>query len=250
MELLRKVADEILDSAVNATERLSGAAESRARSSDGMWRRNEPFARFLSESPMADAAGAAMGSESVVLYEDLFLYNEPAQEGAPWHRDAPHWPVTGQELCSVWCSLEPVELDTGALQFIAGSHQDGDDVVAGESLTMTLEQTREPREIFGFATEPGDAVVFHPRILHAALGAAPDRPRRTFTIRVAGDDVRWRPRSAFYHPWMRDLGFTRGDTLDHPWFPVLRAAGPRRRLGYPDRSRTDPARRGSPGETS
>jgi ectoine hydroxylase-related dioxygenase (phytanoyl-CoA dioxygenase family) len=94
--------------------------------------------------------------------------------------------------------------------------------VAAEPMTTTLDQLAETREVFGFATEPGDAVVFHPRALHAALGAAPDRPRRTFTIRLAGDDIRWRPRSSYYHPWMSELGLERGEPLDHPWFPVLR----------------------------
>lgn len=222
MDRLRGVAEEILDSTFDPTERLSGAAKATSRSSDGMWRRNETFARFLSRSAIADMAGAAMDSQSVVLYEDLFLYSEPDQAGAPWHRDAPHWPVAGQQLCSVWFSLEPVNIDTGALHFVAGSHRDAEDLVTAESLTMTLDPAREKREIFGFATEPGDAVVFHPRILHASLAGAPERPRRTFTIRFAGDDARWRPRSALYHPWMRELDLARGEPLDHAWFPVLR----------------------------
>jgi ectoine hydroxylase-related dioxygenase (phytanoyl-CoA dioxygenase family) len=222
IDVLRHVADGILGSAVNQTERLSGAATSRSRSVDGIWRESEPFARFLATSPIVDLAAAAMDSASVHLYEDLFLYNEPAEEGAPWHRDAPHWPLSGQQLTSVWLSLEPVEIDSGALHFIAGSHRDSDDVVRSEPMTMTLDDARQPHDVFGFTTEPGDAVVFHPRLLHAALGAARNRPRRTFTIRFMGDDIRWRPRSSYYHPWMRDLELSRGDHLDHLWFPTLR----------------------------
>jgi ectoine hydroxylase-related dioxygenase (phytanoyl-CoA dioxygenase family) len=222
IDVLRGVADDILETADNRDERLSGAAVSRSRSADGIWRTSEPFVRVLQQSPLADAAGTALGSASVTLYEDLFLYTDPSVPGASWHRDAPHWPLMGQQICSIWLSLEPVEIDTGALHFVAGSHHDADDVVRGETMTSE-EASPDDRDIVGFATEPGDAVVFHPRIRHAALGAAPERPRRTFTIRMVGDDVRWRPRSAYYHPWMVESGLHRGDRLSaHPWFPVLR----------------------------
>jgi len=222
IDVLRGVVDEILDVAATRNERLGGAAASRSRSADGIWRTNDRFARFLEQSPLADAAGTALGSASVTLYEDLFLYTDPSVPGAPWHRDAPHWPLMGQQICSVWLSLEPVEIDTGALHFVVGSHHDDDEVVREEAMTTEVSPEGD-REVVGFATEPGDAIVFHPRIRHAALGAAPERPRRTFTIRMVGDDVRWRPRSSYYHPWMAESGLQRGDRLAaHPWFPVLR----------------------------
>jgi len=222
LDVLRQVADEILDGTTDPTDRLSGAAEAPARSADGIWRDRPDFARVLRRSPLADVAAEALGSSSIALYEDLFLYTEPAQEGAPWHRDAPHWPLMGEQLAAVWFSLEPVPLDAGALHFVAGSHHDDREVVAGEAMTMGRDDDAGGRKILAFATEPGDAIVFHPRILHAAKGAAPDRPRRTFTIRFAGDDIRWRPRSSYFHPWMQEAGLERGDRLDHPWFPVLR----------------------------
>jgi ectoine hydroxylase-related dioxygenase (phytanoyl-CoA dioxygenase family) len=222
LEVLRRVADEILDDTTNPTDRLAGAAEAPARSADGIWRDRADFARVLRSSPIADVAADALGSASITLYEDLFLYTEPAQEGAPWHRDAPHWPLMGEQLAAVWFSLEPVPLGAGALHFLAGSHHDDREVVAGEAMTMGRDDDAGGRRVLAFATEPGDAIVFHPRILHTAKGAAADRPRRTFTVRVAGDDIRWRPRSSYFHAWMREAGLARGDRLEHPWFPVLR----------------------------
>jgi ectoine hydroxylase-related dioxygenase (phytanoyl-CoA dioxygenase family) len=75
--------------------------------------------------------------------------------------------------------------------------------------------------------EPGDVVVFHPRVLHTAYGSAADRPRRTFTLRFMGDDVRWRPRRSMFHPWMRECGLQKHDVPDHPWFPVVARAAVR-----------------------
>ena len=69
--------------------------------------------------------------------------------------------------------------------------------------------------------EPGDAIIFHPRALHTAYGASPSHPRRTFTIRFMGDDVRWTPKGTYYHAWMRDNGLQEGDEPDHPRFPII-----------------------------
>jgi ectoine hydroxylase-related dioxygenase (phytanoyl-CoA dioxygenase family) len=221
VDALRGAVDQILDHARDRSE-LLGPSEGEARSDHGMWRHSDAFARFLRDSPIATTAGEAMGSRTVTLYEDLFLYTGAGVPGASWHRDSPHWPLLGQQLSSVWFSLEPVTLDTGALRFVAGSHLDEAEPVRAEGLDVALDRDAGGREVIGFDAAPGDAIVFHPRILHAAFGAAPDRPRRTFTIRFAGDDVRWRPRTNYYHPWMRDSGLGRGDRLAHPWFPILR----------------------------
>jgi ectoine hydroxylase-related dioxygenase (phytanoyl-CoA dioxygenase family) len=220
IETLRGVVAEILDRTYAPESRTGEPTTSRSVASDAMWRWCEPFARFLFTSPIGATAANAMRSERARLFEDLFLYTEAGHEGASWHRDSPHWPVRGEQLCSVWFSLEPVDLESGALHFVAGSHLDGDSVAA-EGLAPDFASVHRHRERFGFATEPGDAVVFHPRVLHAARGCQPDQARRTFTIRFAGDDIRWRPRRAYYHDWMEHSGLRKGDRLDHPWFPLV-----------------------------
>lgn len=219
IESLRDAMPALLGDTYDGRERLGQGARSASASSDGMWRTNEAFARFLFRSPVAKLAAACMRSRVARLYEDLMLYNEAGVTGAPWHRDAPHWPLSGHQLSSTWFSLEGTTADTGALRFVAGSHRDDD--VDPRQLLPDVTDDLETRRVISFDTEPGDVVVFHPRILHGALGAALDRPRRTFTLRFVGDDVRWRPRRETYHQWMADCGLHKGDVLDHPWFPVV-----------------------------
>jgi ectoine hydroxylase-related dioxygenase (phytanoyl-CoA dioxygenase family) len=218
---LRDVVDRILERSYAPASKTGEETSSRSVASDGMWRWCEPFARLLFTSPIGSTAADVMDSRSLRLFEDLFLYTEAGDVGASWHRDSPHWPVVGSQLCSVWFSLEPVALESGALHFVAGSHHDGDSV-RDEGLAPAFDPDRDTREIVAFATDPGDAVVFHPRLLHAAIGCEPDTPRRTFTIRFAGDDIRWRRRRAYYHDWMEHAGLESGDVLDHLWFPVIR----------------------------
>jgi ectoine hydroxylase-related dioxygenase (phytanoyl-CoA dioxygenase family) len=220
IDVLRESVAPIVERAYEPSSKTGEESTSQSVASDGMWRWSEPFARFLFRSPIGPTAASAMRSDSVRLFEDLFLFTDVGAEGANWHRDSPHWPVRGHQLCSIWFSLEPVTVGTGALRFVAGSHFDGESV-ASEGLAPAFDAEREPREIIGFDTEPGDAVVFHPRLLHAAHGSQDEQPRRTFTIRFAGDDVRWRPRRAYYHAWMERSGLEKGGLLDHPWFPTI-----------------------------
>jgi ectoine hydroxylase-related dioxygenase (phytanoyl-CoA dioxygenase family) len=224
IELLRGVVESLRD-AVRANP-APGMAEPRpgATSGVGLWRIDPTFARFLFRSPVARLAAEATKSRTARLFEDLLLYTESAVPGAPWHRDAPHWPVSGRQLASTWFSLEPTTAETGALRFVAGSHLDGDEV-RDEGLMPDFDAASEHRPILRFDTEPGDVLLFHPRIMHGTTGAPFDRPRRTFTLRFAGDDVRWRPRRMLYYEWMGACGLERGDVLDHPWFPLVADTG-------------------------
>lgn len=221
IRLLRDAMPEILDDTYDPTERMTGEGARTVRSRDGIWRECETFARFLFRSPVGETAATFMRSGAARLYEDLLLYKDAGADGTPgWHRDAPHWPLRGQQMSSIWFSLEAVTSQTGAMKVIAGSHLDSDEVVSAGSIGVTEAQLAA-RPVITFEAEPGDVVVFHPRALHTAYGSAPDRPRRTFTLRFMGDDVRWRPRRSMFHPWMRECGLQKGDVLDHPWFPVV-----------------------------
>jgi ectoine hydroxylase-related dioxygenase (phytanoyl-CoA dioxygenase family) len=197
-----------------------GGEPGRVVQTEGMWRDCEPFRRFLFESPVGAVAAAALRASSVRLYEDLLLYRAPGAGGeAGWHRDSPYWPVAGRELANVWLSLEPVTATTGAIRVVARSHLDSDDV-ARVGVTPEI----DPERVVIVETEPGDVVVFHPRALHTGYGSSPDQPRRTFTIRFMGDDVRWRPRRDYFHDWMRDCGLEKGAVVDHEGFPVVWSA--------------------------
>jgi ectoine hydroxylase-related dioxygenase (phytanoyl-CoA dioxygenase family) len=105
------------------------------------------------------------------------------------------------------------------MSFVTGSHRDSDVFVSTASILAGS-------EVHGRGTVPVDVVstdviAFHPRVLHSTSATASDKPRRSFTLRFAGDDVRWRPRRSVYHDWMRDCGLQKGDRLEHPWFPVV-----------------------------
>ena len=227
IELVRGAMPALLEQTYDPIARVGVVDDGPAiKQRDQMWRESEPFARFLFRSPIGELAARSMGSSMVRLYEDLMIYTDAGDTiAARWHRDAPYWPLRGDQLASVWFSLEPVGPETGAMRFVRGSHLD-DDVADTTTASGALAAGTDDDRVLVVPTEPGDAVVFHPRILHTAYGSAADRPRRSFTIRFMGDDIRWRTRRQMYHPWMLDCGLADGDVPDHPWFPVVGRGGP------------------------
>jgi ectoine hydroxylase-related dioxygenase (phytanoyl-CoA dioxygenase family) len=146
------------------------------------------------------------------------------------------WPMTGDQMSSVWFSLDPMRPETGALRFVAGSHKgpayvqyapnERREMVEADTRSMpggampAIEGHEVDYDILSFATEPGDVVLFSPKVIHATYGSVSDRSKRSFSVRYLGDDIRWlnKPYGGF-HAWMKDVVINDGDPLDHACFP-------------------------------
>ena len=204
---------------------------------EGNWQASAAFREVVFHSGMAQAAALALRSREVRLYEDLLIYKAAAAgQPTPWHQDAPQWPVSGHQVASVWLSLEPVTAQTGALRFVAGSHlgpvytpylppaqrhlleADRHFFDGGAMPDIDADPARFP--VISFDTQPGDVVLFSTRAVHGAFGSAEDAPRRTFTVRFLGDDVRWQPKQSVFHDWLREIDLREGDPISGPRFPL------------------------------
>ena len=65
--------------------------------------------RLFYDSPIADMIGKLIGSKNVWLYSDEFFIKEGGGcERTPWHQDLPYWPLEGQQIASMWISLDPL----------------------------------------------------------------------------------------------------------------------------------------------
>jgi ectoine hydroxylase-related dioxygenase (phytanoyl-CoA dioxygenase family) len=99
--------------------------------------------------------------------------------------------------------LDPAPRDC-ALEFIRGSHLGplystaafgGEDDTAPLHPKTTLprlpdiEAERGAWDVVGWATEPGDLLVFHPAMLHGGGATRAAGRRRSLSVRLAGDDV-------------------------------------------------------------
>ena len=225
--------------AVDTSDYYGHEAKGQTLVRNNNWQSDPSILNFIQRSPIADIAREVLQSRSLRLYEDLLIYKEAGtDQPTPWHQDDPRWPLTGRQMCSVWMCLEPVTLATGALRFAAGSSNgppyepylspaekdNWEPMEGGAFPDVDADPKRFP--VLSFDTLPGDIVVFHSRSIHAAFGSARERPRRTFSFRFIGDDVRWKFRKNVFYDFLRTLPLKDGDTPDHPRFPLVRNSIP------------------------
>jgi len=252
LELLKSGVKEIIDAADDysdyydkgeVTTSSPGAKQHERRRGQTLTRQNawviSPQVRsFLSQSGLPAAAAKLIGSRQVRLYEDLMIYKAAGTEQAtPWHQDDPQWPLVGRQMCSGWFCLDPVDSSSGALRFAIGSYKgpryrpyvakarssdlESDAQYFEGGAMPDVETHPEQFPVKSFDTKPGDVVFFHPRSLHAAFGSNPAYPRRTFSFRFLGDDVRWEPKKTVMYEWLAQVKLKAGDPIEDKIFPVL-----------------------------
>jgi ectoine hydroxylase-related dioxygenase (phytanoyl-CoA dioxygenase family) len=198
-----------------------------------LWPRLPGFRRFVHESPAAAIVGALMGASKVNVFFDQLLIKEPGTaERTPWHHDLPYWPIEGEQVCTLWLALDRVSADSGAVEYVRGSHRWGErynpPAFAGDDRYRTglpkvpdFEARRAELDIVQFELEPGDCTVHHALLVHGAPGnARTDRRRRAYVTRWAGDGVVYAPRENIM-PILEDPGIPAGAPIDSALWPVI-----------------------------
>lgn len=190
---------------------------------------------FVTNSPAAAIAAQLMGAKTVRLFHDHILVKEPGADTAtPWHQDQPYYSVEGPQTCSLWIPLDRVPRER-TVEFIAGSHRTGKlykpmrfnktalNENDGLEMLPDIEAERSKYDILAWPLEPGDAVAFDYRTLHAApANLSKAERRRAFSLRVVGDNPRYRRIDGITtSPPMRDVTLPHGAALEGPQFPVL-----------------------------
>ena len=172
----------------------------------------EAFRRLVHDSALAEAAATLMGSSQVRFFYDQMFVKEPgAVAPTPWHQDLPYWPLRGDQICGLWCPLDPVDLDSGAVEYVRGSHlagrwyrprhfggASGYDGASGDPMP-DIDATVAARDRLSWAMEPGDAIAFHGLVVHGAGGnRSAQRRRRALSLRWMGDDAVFDDRPGTY----------------------------------------------------
>jgi ectoine hydroxylase-related dioxygenase (phytanoyl-CoA dioxygenase family) len=199
------------------------------------WRSDERFASYCLESPLPALAAQLLRSESVNLfYDQLFVKEASTPIPTPWHSDQPFWPVAGWQVMSFWVTLDPVTLDSGALEFIRGSHRWGRsfqprtfakggyeyEINPDYEPIPDFEAQRDELDLVTFDMEPGDLLAFHAQIVHGSGGnLRTDRRRRGYTVRYAGDAILYDARIGT-NPALTRTDHRSGVPLDPAIYPL------------------------------
>jgi len=199
-----------------------------------IWPRNSDFKRVIFNSPISAFAGTILGSTKVnVLFDQLLIKEPGTQEPTPWHQDIPFWPFQGDQICTLWLALDEVTADSGAVEYVKGSHRwgkkyqpksfvgDGRYQQEGLDPLPDFDAMRSELDIVSFEMAPGDCTLHHGLTLHAAPGnSRTDRRRRAYITRWAGDDVTYDPREGT-QPMLHEPGLNAGDSVDSELWPVI-----------------------------
>ena len=212
-------------------------------------RKAQPVYRELVHAtPAADACASLWGAPDVwFMYEQVFLKEGGDTRRTPWHQDSSYLPVDGEQIAVVWICFDAIDA-AHSLEFVRGSQRgpmyDGsafdpkDDTapIYGDGSLPRLpniEANRSAWDITSFAVEPGDAVVFHPAMLHGGAATHRGMRRRTLSLRFFGADAHYAKRPFLTDKQIPEAKATSvfqllsgrlkpGDAFRHPEFPKVR----------------------------
>ncbi len=203
-----------------------------------LWQTDPDCADYCLHSPLPGLAAQMMKAAKVNLYFDhLFVKMPGSASRTPWHNDQPYWPVGGRDVMSFWLALDHVSVESGAVEYILGSHKwdrwfqprgfsSSDKDYIGYDRNPAYEPIpdfdaiRDQYEIKAFEVEPGDLIAFHALTVHGAGGnRTSDRMRRGYAVRYTGDDSFYDPRIGTSKLLLNDK-LASGQPLDSERFPV------------------------------
>ena len=231
VERLRAAMDEVLEAPGPTAIEFAAEGTPRFFGETFVWLNQPVFREIACESHLPEIAARMMGATEVSLAWDHLFVKEPRATGeTPWHQDLPYVWLDGMQNISFWIALDEVTPDSGAVEFVRGSHRWGKwyqpqsfdpnrDYDSGEWEKMPdIDGRRGDYDIVQPALRPGDAVAFHLLTIHHAPGNASDRRRRGLSIRYAGDDATYAVRKK--GPKLpRDPGLKAGERLVGDLFP-------------------------------
>ena len=197
------------------------------------WQRINEFKKFAEESPAAQIVAEATGSKSIQLFhEHIFVKDPGTLKETPWHQDMPYYCVDGNDTGSFWIPLDPISKDN-SLQILLGSHKfpklvrptkwsNNQPWYSDDNNFMDMPDiTTMERNILKSEMNLGDAILFNFKVLHYSPGNSENIPRRAFSMRFIGDDVKYIDRGGETSPPFKGIDLKIGAKMREDWFPVV-----------------------------
>ncbi|PCJ50162.1 MAG: hypothetical protein COA74_02735 [Gammaproteobacteria bacterium] len=201
-----------------------------------LWEHDAEFKDYCFNSQLPALAAKLMNSKQISLFYDQLFVKEPGTNAPTrWHNDQPYWSVRGWDVMSFWVALDPTTIETGALEFVKGSHKwdqwfqpepfavGGDEYETNSDYVKMrdIDAERDQLEMLSWDMQPGDVVAFHGLTVHGARGnSSPKLRRRGYTVRYCGDDARYYA-GAGTNEDLRNPTLKQGETLFSQQYPKV-----------------------------
>jgi ectoine hydroxylase-related dioxygenase (phytanoyl-CoA dioxygenase family) len=197
------------------------------------WERIKEFRDCIYNSPAAKIFSEATFSKVTQIFHDhIFIKEAGTQKKTPWHQDMPYYCVDGNDTGSFWIPLDEVNKENN-LKLILGSHKwpklvrptkwsNNQSWYSNDSSFIDLPRIDEFRQnILIPELNLGDTVLFNFKIVHGSSGNKTPHPRRAFSMRFIGDDVRYIDRGGPTSPPFDGINLKSGDKMREDWFPKI-----------------------------
>ena len=233
IDLLRKGFDKVLkEPGPHARENVKND-EGRFFEDYCNWQRISEFKKFAEESPAAQIVAEGTDSKSIQLFhEHIFIKDPGTDKETPWHQDMPYYCIDGNDTGSFWIPLDPITKDN-SLKIILGSHKlpklirptkwsNNQPWYKDEENFMNMPDIKSMKKnIFKTKMSLGDAILFNFKVLHSSSGNTAKIPRRAFSMRFIGDDVKYIDRGGETSPPFKGIDLKIGSKMREDWFPVV-----------------------------
>ncbi len=186
--------EKLYGTAVNDTAMLNNALDLNDKSGRktrlSLWFTpgNDVFGYLTRSEKMVNAVQALLGDKAKVChFHSKLMQKEPRVGGAwEWHQDYGYWYknqfMFPDELISVMIALTPANKENGCLQVIKNSHRIGrvNHGFSGEQVGADMQMVNNAlrtMELVYSELDAGDALFFHPNLLHRSEANLSDHPR-------------------------------------------------------------------------
>ncbi len=171
------------------------------------------YGAFSRNERVVDRVEQILGDEPY-HYHSKMIMKEARTGGAwAWHQDYGYWYENGvlfPHLCSVFIAVDPATRENGCLQVLKASHEMGriNHVKTGDQTGADPERVaaaEQRLELVYVEMSPGDALFFHPNLLHRSdqNHSANDRWALVCCYNARGNDPYRDGRHPRYHPLER-----------------------------------------------
>jgi ectoine hydroxylase-related dioxygenase (phytanoyl-CoA dioxygenase family) len=159
-----------------------------------LWTKDELCREFAFSRRLARIAAELMVVSGVRIYHDQALYKEAGGGITPWHADQYYWPLSSDNVCTVWVPFQDTPLEMGPLSFAARSHRlaQGRDFEISDHSQAKLQEALSNDGI-SFIEEPyelGELSYHYGWTFHRAGPNSSNRNRGVMTMIYMEDGIR------------------------------------------------------------
>lgn len=134
-------------------------------------------------SSMVDLAAMLLGSTECQLLHSVLWYKPPHVGSAkPPHQDAPYLAGNPERFVTIWTALDECTRENGCLEIRPGSHAYGLTTHEGDEPHVPAKHGDLGKSI-AVPLCPGEAIAFHPYLVHGSGANRSARPRRALMLR-------------------------------------------------------------------